>query len=279
MQGNVVPIIPGFIGRTPNGVITTLGRGGSDTTALILAKALKANEVVLVTDSDGIMSADPKLLDNPRLLPEIDVDSLMEIADSSSKFIHRKALRYKDASVNVRVINHRSGKLDTAGTLITGAFSNILDATIVSPSPVATITLVGHDISGNSSIIYELTEKVGAYSSLLGLTADSNSLILYVSENDNMDSLFKRINEILADHEKIVAMSVRRKLALIKVTGVSSEETQMIIEEVSDVLRLNEMNLMGILTVGSSILLAVEWRERERVLTSIRDSLRKNHES
>jgi aspartate kinase len=278
MQEKVVPIVPGFVGRTPNGRITTLGRGGSDTTAFILAKALKANELVLVTDSDGIMSADPKLIDNPRMLPEIDVNSLMNIADSSSKFIHRKALRYKDSSINVRVINHRSGELGATGTLIVGTFSNGLDVTIASRSPAASITLVGHDISGDSSIIYELTEKVRAYSTLLGLSADSDSLILYISEEGDMDSLFKRVNQTVTDHEKIVAMSIRRELALIKVSGISSEETQMIIGEISESLRSNDVSLSGVLTSGSGILLSVEWGENEKVLASIKDSLRRHHD-
>lgn len=270
MQRNVVPIIPGFIGRTPKGEITTLGRGGSDTTAFILAKSLKANEVILVTDSDGIMSGDPKLIDNPRVLSEIDVNSLMDIADSSSKFIHRKALRYKDPSINARVINHRSGELDGVGTLIVGAFSNGLDVTLVSPTPVAAITLVGHDISGNSSIIYELTEKVRVHSTLLGLSADCNSLILYVSEEDGLDLLFNRINETLLEHEKTVAMSIRRGLGLIKTTGIALEETGAIIGEISELLHSNEVNVFGVVTAGSGILLFVEWGEREKALALVK---------
>jgi aspartate kinase len=273
VEENIVPIIPGFVGKTSDGRITTLGRGGSDTTAFILAKALKTNEVVLVTDSDGIMSADPKLINNPRVLAEIDVNALMEMADSSAKFIHRKALKYKDPSVNVRVINHRSGELSANGTIIVGAYSNGFDVTVASPSPAASITVVGRSISENPTIINELTEKVKTYSSLLGLSADSNSLILYVSEEGDLDSLFKRINETLIDHDKVVAISVRRKLALIKATGIGLEETRGIIGKISESLQANDVNVFGILTAGSSILLFVEWSEREKVLTSVKHSL------
>ncbi len=62
----IVPVVGGFIGRTRDGRISTLGRGGSDTTALLLAKALGADEVVLVTDATGIMSGDPRLVREPR---------------------------------------------------------------------------------------------------------------------------------------------------------------------------------------------------------------------
>ncbi len=91
--------------QNPEGKITTLGRGGSDTTAFLLAEALNADEVVLVTDADGIMSGDPKIITNPKRLTEIDVNTLVGLADSGAKFIHSKALKYKPQSVDVRVIN------------------------------------------------------------------------------------------------------------------------------------------------------------------------------
>lgn len=66
VERGVVPVIAGFLGRTPNERITTLGRGGSDTTAFILAKALRADEVILVTDAEGIMSLIPRSLVNQK---------------------------------------------------------------------------------------------------------------------------------------------------------------------------------------------------------------------
>src|SRR5437667_8229279 len=97
----VVTVIGGFIGRTRDGRISTLGRGGSDTTALLLAKALEADEVVLVTDAQGIMTGDPKLVKKAKLVRRIEMKSLIGMADSGTKFIHRKALRYKDPDINI----------------------------------------------------------------------------------------------------------------------------------------------------------------------------------
>ena len=68
VERSVVPIVPGFIGKTSKGVPTTLGRGGSDTTAFLLAQGLGARRVVLVSDVDGIFSAHPKLVERPCLL-------------------------------------------------------------------------------------------------------------------------------------------------------------------------------------------------------------------
>ena len=77
MEKGVIPVVAGFLGKTKDGKITTLGRGGSDTTAFILAEALGADEIVLVTDADGIMSGDPKIVSNPERLKEIDVNTLV----------------------------------------------------------------------------------------------------------------------------------------------------------------------------------------------------------
>src|SRR5512136_998122 len=123
VEKGIVPVIAGFVGRTANGKITTLGRGGSDTTAFLLAEALNADEVVLATDADGIMSGDPKVVANPKRLSEMDVNTLVGLADSGAKFIHSKALKYKPQSVNVRVINSSHGDLTKEGTVITGGLA------------------------------------------------------------------------------------------------------------------------------------------------------------
>src|SRR5260370_18565685 len=81
LDAGMIPVIGGFIGRTRDGRISTLGRGGSDTTALLLAMALEADVVVLVTSVRGILNADPNLIDNARVLPKIDMRTLTRRAD------------------------------------------------------------------------------------------------------------------------------------------------------------------------------------------------------
>jgi aspartate kinase len=276
VEKGVVPVIAGFVGKTSDGKVTTLGRGGSDTTAFILAKALKADEVILVTDSDGIMSADPKVVKRPERIPEIDVNTLVGLADSGTKFIHRKALTYKDPSINVKVINHAHGDLSREGTMIKGALSAELDVAMASSSSATSITVVGHGVSEKPMIMHELTEIVKTYSSLLGLSVNHNSIILYASEEGNLESLFEKIHETILKHRENIAMSVRKSLAFLKISGVGLEETPGIVGKISETLRLNEINIFGILTITSSILLFVDWNERERALSLIKDSLRRN---
>ena len=168
MERGVIPVVAGFLGKTQDGKITTLGRGGSDTTAFILAEALGADEIVIVTDADGIMSGDPKVVSNSQRLREIDVKTLVGLADSGAKFIHSKALKFKPEGINVRVINSAHGDLSKEGTVITGALASDLDAEIAHPFPVAEITVIGNGISANPQIIQEMVEKTKLHSTLLG---------------------------------------------------------------------------------------------------------------
>jgi aspartate kinase len=274
VEKGVVPVIAGFVGRTLDGKITTLGRGGSDTTAFILAEALGADEVVLVTDANGIMSGDPKMIANPQRLKEIDVNVLVGLADSGAKFIHSKALKYKPQSIPVRVINHAAGNLNEEGTVIRGALSAELDVNIAHPTPVAEITIVGHNIASKPNILLEIMEKAKAHSSLLGMSMDKNSVILYVSEEKDVDLLFNETHETVLGNKETIAMAAKRNLAFLRISGVGLEETHGIIGKISEILRVSGINISGILTITSSILLFLDWNQREKALTLIRNSLR-----
>ena len=274
IEKGTVPVIAGFVGRTCDKKITTLGRGGSDTTAFILAEALNADEVALVTDANGIMSGDPKIVTNPETLPEIDVSTLVGLADSGAKFIHSKALKYKPQSIPVKVINHAHGDLSQNGTLITGALATELDVEIAHPSPVAEITIVGNRVSEKPRILMEIVEKTGAHASLLGMSMNMNSVILYVAQGENIDKLFNQIHNITLNNPETIAMAVKEDLAFLKTSGVGLEETHGLIGKISENLRVNQINIYGILTITSSILLFTDWSEREKALQLIRRSLK-----
>jgi aspartate kinase len=274
VEQGVVPVIAGFIGKTREGKITTLGRGGSDTTAFILAEALGADEIVLVTDADGIMSGDPKVVANPRRLTEIDVNTLVGLADSGAKFIHSKALKHKPQDINVRVINSAHGDLSREGTIITGKLATELDVEMAFPSQIAEITIVGRRLSDNSRIVEDMVNKSKAHAQLLGMSMNTNSAILYVSQEQNADLLFNDIHKTVLDNAEAKAMAVKKDLVFLKIRGVGLEETHGIIGKVSETLRVNDINISGILTITSSILLFVDWSKRERALELIRKALR-----
>ena len=273
VKAGTIPVIAGFVGKTKDGKITTLGRGGSDTTAFILAQGINANQVVLVTDADGIMSSDPKIIASPKLLPTIDVNTLVGLADSGAKFIHSKALKYKPKDIDVKVISNAHGDLSRAGTIITGGLATELDAEIAHPTPVAEITVIGNGISANPEVITEMVEKVKENSMLLGMAMNTNSIILYVPQEKNIDVLFNQIHKITTSNKETIAMAVKKDLVFIKTSGVGLEETHGIIGKVSEDLRVNGINISGILTITSSILLFVDWNEKEKALKLIKSSL------
>jgi len=93
LQEKVVPVVTGFIGATETGITTTLGRGGSDYTASILGDCLDASEVWTWTDVDGVMTADPRVVPDARLIPELSFSEVSELAYFGAKVLHPKTLR------------------------------------------------------------------------------------------------------------------------------------------------------------------------------------------
>jgi aspartate kinase len=274
IEKGTIPVIAGFLGKTKDGKITTLGRGGSDTTAFILAQGINANLVVLVTDADGIMSSDPKIIASPKRLSEINVNTLVGLADSGAKFIHSKALKYKPKDIDVKVISNAYGDLSRAGTIITGGLATELDAEIAHPTPVAEVTVIGNGMSANPQVITEMVEKVRENSMLLGMSMNTNSIILYVPQEKNIDALFNQIHNITTNNKETIAMAVKKDLVFIKTSGVGLEETHGIIGKISEDLRVNGINISGILTITSSILLFVDWNDKEKALKLIKNSLK-----
>src|SRR3989441_4036494 len=203
----VVPVIGGFIGRTTDGRISTLGRGGSDTTALLLAMALEADEVVLVTNVPGILSADPALVTNARVLPRIDMKTLVGIADTGTKFIHRKALRFKDPKINIRVISNTNGKLDSPGTLVTGGAFPELEVIVNNPHPIASVTMVGTGLPRQPELVQKISKLAGP--SLVAVSQDSNSAILYMKQTPKLQQQLSRLHNAVLKDPHGIALAAR----------------------------------------------------------------------
>src|SRR2546426_2680227 len=270
----VVPVIGGFIGRTRDGRISTLGRGGSDTTALLLAMALEADEVVLVTNVPGILSADPVLVRNARVLPRIDMKTLTGIADTGTRFIHRKALRFKDPNINIRVISNTNGRLDTQGTLVTGASIPELEVTISNPHPVVSVTIVGTGLPHQPELVQKISKLAGP--NLVAVSQDSDSAILYVKQTSKLQQQLARLHNAVLNDPHGIALAARMGMALVKVRSIGLEERLGVVARISDALRSANINMFGILTITSSVLVFVDWKVRRKAASLIRISLEKN---
>jgi len=270
----VIPVIGGFIGRTTDGRISTLGRGGSDTTALLLAMALEADEVVLVTNVPGILSADPALVRNAQVLPRIDMKTLAGIADTGTKFIHRKALRFKDPNINIRVISNTNGRLDSLGTLVTGASLPELEVTINNPHPVASVTIVGTALPHQPELVRKISKLAGR--NLVAVSQDSDSAILYVKQTSKLQQQLSRLHNAVLKDPHGIALAARMGMALVKVRSIGLEERPGVVARISDALRSSNINMFGVLTITSSVLVFVDWKVRREAARLIRSSLENN---
>jgi aspartokinase/homoserine dehydrogenase 1 len=106
MDKGIVPITTGFIGATPEGAITTLGRGGSDYSAAIIGAVLPADDVWIWTDVDGVMTTDPRIVKEAQTLPEISYSEIAELAYYGAKVLHPKTIRpVLDAGIGLRICN------------------------------------------------------------------------------------------------------------------------------------------------------------------------------
>ncbi|MGL4374152.1 MAG: aspartate kinase, partial [Turicibacter sp.] len=150
-----VLVAPGFIGTTEDGMVTTLGRGGSDTSAVILGIGLNATYVDIYSDVEGVMTADPKLVKNARVLEKISYDNLIALASRGAKVIHLKAIELaKKNHVNLRL---RSTSADHIGTYVVEEDVNTLSLTNKSGYTRYELNEVGVPITT------ELLEKHGSY--------------------------------------------------------------------------------------------------------------------
>jgi len=274
VEDGIVPVIGGFIGRTRDGRISTLGRGGSDTTALLLATALGGDEVVLVTSAPGILTGDPDIVSGAHVLRTIEMKTLIGIADSGTKFIHRKALRYKDPAINIRVIPNAAGRLDAQGTQVTGGPLPELEVRIHNPDPVASITLVGRDLPQNPELIRKVTKIIRT--NLVAISQDRDSAILYLSQTPSLRRQISRLHDVIAKDPHGLAIAARMGMALITIKGVGLEETPGLVARISDALRSSNINMFGVLTITSSVLVLVDWKVRKQAGKLIRNSLENN---
>ncbi len=115
-----MPVLGGFVGATVDGHTTTLGRGGSDYSGALVGAGVGASEIQIWTDVDGMLTADPRVIAEPRLVPQLSFDEAAELAYFGAKVLHPSTiLPAVERDIPVRILNSR--KPDGTGTLITAA--------------------------------------------------------------------------------------------------------------------------------------------------------------
>ena len=266
-----VPVIPGFIGRTLRGEVTTLGRGGSDVTAFVLARATKAKEVVIVTDVDGIMTADPKIVSNPQRIENINPRDLVNLCDSGVKFIRRKALKYLDGSFVVRIMGNHKSEFDSEGTIVTGRLPEKLDY-LGHPSPVCVITVVSKGVANEPRILLNILERISSNKiQILARVIDVDSACVCLPEAGAKE-VVEAVHSTIIECELGSAMALKKNLAFLRIIGVESENTSKVLRRVIGSLEQREIDIFGIHTVASNILIFVDWTEKDAALHAVKEA-------
>lgn len=227
----VVPVVTGFIGATEDGKLTTLGRGGSDYSATILGAAMDANEVVIWTDVDGVLTADPRLVPEARTIPEISYREAAELAYFGAKVLHPKTLNpVMEAGITVWIRN--SFAPDKLGTKITPAGRSIGGGVkaLTAIRDVALIAVGGPGIVGLPDVVgrtFSTTAELRANVLLISQSSSQNDICFIVSAVDaerTMDALRKEFAQDLA-HHKVEHVTVVNNIAIVAVVGENMRGT------------------------------------------------------
>jgi aspartate kinase len=265
LDAGKVPVVCGFLGKTEGGKTTTMGRGGSDTTAVLLGNCLGAKEVVLIKDVEGIYSSDPDKVSNPKFVEMLHGEEAEMLAAGGAKFLHLKALKYQGSGNRIRVTSLE--KLN-AGTIIKGDLSEM--SLEIFPQGVSMITVVGLD-SRKLELVPYLTKAARDYGgSLLALSLESTSAIFYVAGGRNV---LEGVHQALVRESAGKAVSSFDDLSMITVKGMSLETETGIVQRVTQPLARSSINLYGIVTILSSIRVFVSSSQAEAALELIRDAL------
>ncbi|EMA05711.1 MULTISPECIES: aspartate kinase [Haloferax] len=264
----VVPVITGFLAQNHDGEITTLGRGGSDTSAVMLGNYMDADEVVIVTDVEGVMTGDPRVVEGARNVGRITVDELRNLSFRGAEVVAPSALSYKDAALDVRVVHYQHGDLLTGGTLIEGEFHNLID---MQEEPLACLTVAGRAIRNRPGILADLSaalreEDINVDSVASGM----DSITFYVLEDDSDRAEAVLHDRVIAD-DALSSVTVEDDIAVVRVTGGELPNRPGVILDIVQPLSDAGINIHDAITSATSVAIFVAWDDREETLGIIQD--------
>lgn len=257
LRDGVTPVVTGFIGATADGVLTTLGRGGSDYSATTLGAALDANEIIIWTDVDGVLTADPRLVPDARLLREISYNEAAELAYFGAKVLHPKTLRpVVDARIPVWIRNSFSP--EKTGTRITteGHPTEHGVRAITAIPNVSMITIGGRGIVGVVGVAaktFQAVASVRANVLLISQSSSENDICLIVESADAPQTLKALRSAFAADlkHHDVEHITVDSNIAIVAVVGEKMRGTPGIAGRTFSALGRRGINIIAI-AQGSS---------------------------
>jgi aspartate kinase len=274
LRKGIVPVICGFLGKTVDGEITTLGRGGSDITALLLGRYLNADEVVVVKDVEGVMSGDPSKLGKTTLLERIEVEKLKSLALGGAQVLHPRALDYKDPDLRVRIIHYRHGDLQAKGTEVIGPKARE-EGVLLHPKQLGSVTVVGDSIRNTPGVLARFSAALFENGINVYCVSIGGSSISFYVDAERTEDARRACHEVMAGDGKYTAVSVKKGIALVLTASKEFIETPGVIARITAPLAEKKINILDISSSLDSIMLLVDWEQRQNALALVKKSVAK----
>ena len=261
----IIPVICGFLGKGPSGEITTLGRGGSDVTAFLVGHCLEANEVIIVTDVDGVMSTDPNKIEDAELLDQITVEEMRDLATHGAQVLHPHALKYKDPLISAKIINFSHGEPYEG---------DMLKCVTLYKNPISLIAIVGEAMVKKVGLFAGLTGCLAEEDiNIFGISAGQNSMTAFVDKADS-NKAYHLLHHFVVENDVLSSLSLGRDTAMITFVSPDIIDTPGIISEITEPLRINGINIVEIISSQTAIVLFVDWKDGEKAHSLISEVLK-----
>ncbi len=277
--GNKVAVVAGFQGVSPDGRITTLGRGGSDTTAVAFAAAFDAERCDIYTDVDGVYTTDPRVCDKARKLDKIAFEEMLELASLGAKVLQTRsvelAMRYK---VKLRVLSSFEEMSDAAGTLVCSE-EEIMESNVVAgvafSKDEAKMTLISvADRPGIAAAIFMPLSEAGV---------NVDMIVQNISEEGRTDMTFScPADQVLLAETAMKAAKERGEInfhdvvadeavAKVSVVGIGMRSAAGVAAKMFKTLADNEINIKIITTSEIKISVLIERKYMELAVQALHD--------
>ena len=266
ISDGIVPVVAGFQGIDQKGRVTTLGRGGSDTTAVALAAVLKADECQIYTDVEGVFTTDPRVVEGARCLKQMTFEEMLELASLGSRVLHTRAVEFASKyQVPLRVLSSFEEK---PGTLITkedDSMEQPIISGIAFTRDEAKLTILGvKDVPGIASAILGPISDANIEVDMIvqNVAADMSTDFTFTVRRDDYDQA-KQILENIAKNIDAREVSGDNKIAKLSLVGVGMRSHAGVASRMFKVLADESINIQMISTseIKISVVLAEKYLE------------------
>ena len=265
--GNVV-IIAGFQGVDELNNITTLGRGGSDTTAVALAASLNADRCDIYTDVDGVFVADPRIISEAEKLKQVSYDEMLELASMGAKVLHNRCVEI-GKKYNVPIYVKSTFEENSTGTLID---SNNLETTIISGitknDKIIHVSLKNIENKTEISKLFENLSKNQINVDMITMNLNDKNNIDFIINLDDL-SLTSSIIEKLKQNLNYKDVNFIDNVAKVSIIGTGITNKTEIIGEIFEVLRKNNIDIKLITTSEIKISIVIDIKEVTNAMIAI----------